>query len=142
LIINSWKNPYRTYWKVRKYFKAPKIKLYIGKWVMGIPIFEQKSWISLWCRDVIWKDKYDSPRYEFAPQINLIFFKWQIFISLHAPSKGSLDESLVNDDEYWEQILWTAYYTKSKTLKEAKETYPWTDYDTNQSSWVDKWDKL
>lgn len=34
-------NPLRTWWKARKIFKIPKLKIYCGKWKIGLPIYSK-----------------------------------------------------------------------------------------------------
>ena len=92
------------------------------------------------CCDVMWKDKYDTPRYEGPPYIwihlfglNLIFY-WVL-----------VNPELENDD-YWEQALWYLYYYKTYSqelldkpnIEKAKESWPWQNYDTKESTWNDK----
>ena len=44
----------------------------------GYPIWLTK-------RDLGWKDKFNSPRYEFSPLFSIFFFKWQFSIVWDAP---------------------------------------------------------
>jgi|GEM_PF-6784957 len=116
---------YKTYNKVRKLFIRPKLRSYIGGCAMGLPIFRPKKWIHLCYRDIMWKDKYNTPRFEFAPQWNLTLFgKWQIMFWLDA------------DDTYWEMLLWTIYYSDCNIIK-AQQTWDWIDGHTKESTWND-----
>jgi len=111
-------NPLRTWWKVRKWFKFPKPSIYFGPIVNGLPIDFPSKWVELHCYDVTWKDKYDSPRFEFEPQINLeLFKKYQLLLTFKTS----------NDDVYWETILDMVYYNKS--LKEAIARNTWENYN-------------
>ena len=111
-------NPLRTWWKVRKWFKFPKPSIYFGHIVTGLPMGFPNKWIELHCYDVTWKDKYDSPRFEFEPQINLeLFKKYQLLLTFKTS----------NDDVYWETILDIVYYNKS--LKEAIARNTWENYN-------------
>lgn len=89
------------------------------------------------CSDVMWKDKFDTPRYEGPPYIwihlfgfNLIWY-WDL---------GK------DTDDYWEQALWYLYYYNTYSqglldkpdINKAKESWPWEDYYTRQSSWNNK----
>ena len=107
-------NPFKTGWKVRKWFKFPKPSIYFGPIVSGLPYGLPDKWIELYIYDVTWKDKYNSPRFEFAPQINLdLFKKYQLLLTFQTS----------DDDIYWETILDIIYYNKS--LKEAIDTNTW-----------------
>lgn len=101
-------NPLRTWWKVRKWFRIPKPSIYFGHIISGLPCELPDKWIKLHSYDVTWKDKYDSPRFEFTPQINLeLFKKYQLLLTFQTN----------NNDVQWETILDIVYYNKS--LKDA-----------------------
>ena len=107
-------NPLRTWWKVRKWFRIPKPFIYFGPIISGLPFGLPNKWIELHSYDVTWKDKYDSPRFEFVPQINLeLFKKYQLLLTFQTN----------NNDVYWETILDIIYYNKS--LKEAINRNTW-----------------
>ena len=111
-------NPFKTWWKVRKWFKFPKPSIYFGPIVSGLPYRLPDKWIELHIYDVIWKDKYNSPSFEFTPQINLdLFKKYQLLLTFQTK----------NDYIYWETILDIIYYNKS--LKEAIDTNTWENYN-------------
>jgi len=79
-----------------------------------------------------WKDKWNFPRHEWSPAFQILFFKWQFCIFWKAPFD--------DDDKYWEMILWYANYCDYDIVK-AKETWGWIDYETQQSTWNDKYVK-
>lgn len=107
-------NPFKTWWKVRKWFKFPKPSIYFGPIVSGLPYGLPDKWIELYIYDVTWKDKYNSPRFEFTPQINLdLFKKYQLLLTFQTS----------DDYIYWETILDIIYYNKS--LKEAIDINTW-----------------
>lgn len=107
-------NPLRTWWKVRKWFRFPKPSIYFGPIIDGLPIGFPDKWIELHCYDVTWKDKYNSPRFEFVPQINLeLFKKWQLLLTFQT----------ANNDVYWETILDIVYY--NVPLQRAIEINTW-----------------
>ena len=107
-------NPLRTWWKVRKWFRIPKPSIYFGPIILGLSCGLPNKWIELHSYDVTWKDKYDSPRFEFTPQINLeLFKKYQLLLTFQTN----------NNDVYWETILDIIYYNKS--LKEAIDRNTW-----------------
>ena len=94
-------SPLRTWWKVRKWFRIPKPSIYFGPIISGLPCRLPNKWIELHSYDVTWKDKYNSPRFEFTPQINLeLFKKYQLLLTFQTN----------NNDVYWETILDIIYY--------------------------------
>ena len=76
-----------------------------------------------------WKDKYDTPRFEYAPGFYIFFFHWQ-FCMWDVSSNG-------DSDKYYEQKLWLEKYSDNDYNK-AKETWPWVDGHTKESTWDDK----
>lgn len=116
-------------------FVRPKIKLYIGSISIGTPYFLPRKAIKDTDKpgylkfvpkrfgfDIVrlgWKTKWSQFRFEWAPLISFVFFKWQIAIIISAPEQ----------DVYWESWL---YYqsetdkTKSKSERaiECQKKYP------------------
>ena len=74
-----------------------------------------------------WKDKYASPRFEWAPAFYIYFFKWQLVMWRVAPG-GSLET-----DHYYEMVLWWLNYS-DKDIVKAEETWPWRTED-GESTW-------
>lgn len=75
-----------------------------------------------------WKDKFDTPRFEWGPSRMLYFFKWQICI-FYKP------ENIVSGvSNYWEMYLWWRHYSL-QNLPLAKSTWPWRDGKTKESTW-------
>ena len=127
-----WYNfPLRSALKFSKYFRMPKWKVYCGKWAMGFPIYLLRfnKILDIYCGDVQWKDKYDTPRFIGGPYINIVLFrKWQLFIYGCCP-----DNDKKFEDQYWEMALWTFNYCNGD-IKKAKKTWPWghlTKYKDN-----------
>ncbi len=87
----------------------------------GYPIWLTK-------RDLGWKDKFNSPRYEFSPLFSIFFFKWQFSIVWDAPDG--------DNDKYYEMILHYLYYS-DKDIKKSKSSWGWVDSETKQSTWDD-----
>lgn len=77
-----------------------------------------------------YKDKYDSPRYEWSPSFHIYFFWWQFSIFLNSPDG--------DNDHYYEQILWYLKYSNKDIIK-AKETWPWVNFETKESTWNNKY---
>jgi hypothetical protein len=75
-----------------------------------------------------WKDKYDTPRFEWSPAFFILFFNWQFCIWWIAPVK--------NQDLYWEMFLWWKYYSNENIIK-AKEDWSWCNYEDKISTWDD-----
>lgn len=73
-----------------------------------------------------WKDKWESPRFEWSPAFYIYFFNWQFCMWWNSPDG--------DNDRYYEQILWFISYS-GKDMKKAEETWPWQDYKTKESSW-------
>lgn len=108
-------NPLKTIRKAKYYFKKPKLNIYIGKVIQGFPLskYSHGKILTIWCNDICWKDKYNSPRFEFTPQVNIVFFrKWQIFLEWRSTTQ-EYNGFWCIEDCYWEAILWYLYYNKS-----------------------------
>lgn len=69
-----------------------------------------------------WKDKFNSPRFEFEPTFNIFFFAWQYRIAY------GVDDA----DKYWEMYLWWKYYSDEDIVK-AEKTWPWRS--EGKSTW-------
>ena len=70
-IWNEYHNPFYIWWKCRKYFKFPNIKIHTGglTWFFGYPICKEylNKFIDFRMSALGWKDKYNSPRHEWDP---------------------------------------------------------------------------
>ena len=49
MIQKKNQNMFNTVWKARKYFKFPKLKLFIGKLSMGLPINNYNDYYNWTC---------------------------------------------------------------------------------------------
>jgi len=83
-----------------------------------------------------WKDKYESPRFEWCPQFHIFFFGLQYVAWWCAPKLEG--EKYRNDDKYYEMILWYLHYA-DKDIKKAEKTWGWTNYDTKETTWNKKY---
>ena len=123
----SLDHPY--FYKRDKFKNIPMVRR-AKDWI--VPIFGNHYWIeigwpfSIKKNELGWKDKYDSPRFEWAPAFYIFFFHWQFVMHWHSPDR--------NDDKYWEMILWWKYYA-DKNINKAKKTWPWRDGKTKKSTW-------
>ena len=111
-------NPFKTWWKVRKYFKRPKtkIKFFFGNnW--NYPYVSSK-WcgkiIDIYISDVQWKDKWNTPRHERNPIIYFsLFQKFGFCMVPYIEYYNEFGEKENGDTHYWEYILDYLYYHKS-----------------------------
>lgn len=102
-----------------KYLRCNYFKLFGYEISYGYPIYI--TWY-----DLGWKDKFETPRFEWSPAFQIYFFKWQFCIFWNAPDD--------DNDLYYEMILWYLHYSK-KDIKKAEETWGWCNYDTKKSTW-------
>ena len=137
----SISNPFKTMNKLKEVF-IPLNRMF----QYGINVYypfiycPTPAKILIRCCDLMWKDKYDTPRYEGPPYIwihlfgfNLIWW-WEI------------KKNLLETEDYWEQALWYLYYYNTYSqgllnkpdIEKARESWPWQNYETKESSWNDK----
>lgn len=130
-------NPFKTYNKIKKVFIPLKIKFRCSV----------KSWYPvLWCSkpayihilssDVMWKDKWDTPRFEVVPYFWIHLFGLNFIWYLNSSDSNY---------RYWEQALWYLYYSSYNKEKKgydpldinrAKESWPWRN-EADESTWND-----
>lgn len=120
----TFENPYKTWWKARKYFKRPRIRLHFfchgfddeKHWHYNYPYafgVEMAKILDIGMLDVMWKDKWHSPRHEQNPLIWLTLFgKVGFFITFHITYKDEIGLTADGDDSYWEYLLDYLYYDK------------------------------
>lgn len=113
-----WENPLKTYNKIKKYFKPLKSVIHVDWYKSSCAkILEINSF------DVLWKDKYDSPRHERNPIITI-----SIFNHLHIRINFTKQDESLDDMVYWEAALNWLYYKLS--LSEAvDESLGWSHYN-------------
>ena len=110
-------NPFKTWWKAREYFKRPKLRFrtFTTSWrayKRGGRILE------IDCMDVIWKDKFNSPRHEQSPHISILLFnKFGIRVDFHIDYYDEFGEIQNGDMLYWEYLLEWLYYKEKNTLR-------------------------
>lgn len=136
-------NPKRTMTKIKGIFKPLKcyFKYEKGDYAPNPILWVSKpNYIQIIIHDVLWKDKYDTPRFECSPYVWIHIFKWNWVWYWSLPLHQKHGE-----DEYWEQALWYLYYHKTISqfvidypdIKVAKESWPWQDMKGN-STWTDE----
>ena len=132
-------NPLRTYWKVKKYFKPMTLHWYIGSKLMSpLPPYGYCAKIlDIYSTDVIWKDKYNTPRHEYDPCISITLFnKWCI---------GCYWKFELNNQDYsmqyWESILDYLYYDYTNPIK-AVDNNIWENCITKERTPVREFLKL
>lgn len=131
-----FKNPLKVWWKVRKLFKFPKIKLFYGnvdKVSTGYIFsdwFNRNSDFYLHCSDVYYKWKFDDICFECPPYITLVLFKkWKISIIFNGP--------IEDYHTYWDAIL-TCLYIDNKDIRKTKQEYAWVRYVKTEDGDYDK----
>lgn len=122
-------NPLRTYNKIKLYFKSIKGFFYFGK-QRKVPLTFWNPNFLITSSDVMWKDKFHSPRFEESPYFLINLFGYSI---------GYIWK-FEDEDEYWEQALWYLYYANGD-IDKAKETWPWVNMD-KKSTWSDEFLKM
>lgn len=103
-------NPFRSWWKVRKYFKRPKLSFHVFSHpVYNCPYATYNTIgkiLDISTVDVGWKTKYDDIRFERSPYIWVCFFKrFGFSINFHFYYKDEFNEKQQFDDGYWEYLL-------------------------------------
>jgi len=73
-----------------------------------------------------WKDKYNTPRYEWSPQFHIYMFGFQFTIFWDSPDD--------DNDRYYEMVLHYLFYA-DKDLKKARDMWTWIDGDTKKTTW-------
>ena len=96
----------------------PKIRFSKYGWMFMFPINTNKTGkiFDIYGFDLMWKDKYNTPRYEYFPYIAITFFKkWQIGISFIIDTSNiPKDKWESTQDYWWEKYLQKKYYGKTK----------------------------
>lgn len=95
--------------------------------VFGNYYYIQIGWPIMFSKtDLGWKDKFESPRFEWGPSFIIFFFGLQFCIFWKAP--------IEDEDRYWEMVLWYNNYADQDIVK-ASSTWGWVDYETKLSTW-------
>lgn len=113
-----FENPLKTYNVIKKYFRRIKPRFQCSWYKSNkAKILEINSY------DLMWKDKWNSPRHEFNPRIFIsIFNRLHIFVDL------TLGEDSMTDMVYWEAALYWLYYHRSLS-KAVQLSTGWSDFN-------------
>ena len=130
-------NPFKMMKKLRGIFKP--LKKYFRctfKEFDYYPVLwcSKPAFIHIISQDVMWKDKYDDPRFEVVPYIWIHI--WKMNLVLYWDTKDH------DSEDYWEQALWYLYYYHrymyhKPDINKARENWPWKYSSTNKSTWND-----
>ena len=133
-------NPFKTWWKARKYFKRPSFKCYFGLLKYSFPYANRDyigKIIDISIQDVMWKDKYNSPRHERNPYVWICLFRlfrFEISTRINALTETGKVED--RSTFYWEYLLDYLYYSKSLKINQCWEysskVYHYTKYYSNR----------
>ena len=133
-------NPFKTWWKARKYFKRPSIKCHFGLLKYSFPYANRDyigKIIDISIQDVMWKDKYNSPRHERNPYVWICLFRLFRF-EISTRINDITETGKVEDRStfYWEYLLDYLYYSKSLKINQCWEytskVYTRTKYYSNR----------
>ena len=136
-------NPFKTMNKLKGVFKPLKMKFWFGN-PFYVPLMfagTHGKLFDLRVQDVMWKDKFDTPRFEECPFIRISLFNKFCFLWYWT------FENQMEDNDYWEQALWYLYYYNTTScgrlskpdIQAAIESWPWENWDTEESSWNNKY---
>lgn len=136
----NWPLAYINKFCKKGYFHKPTRKIYIGS-LYELPctysLCRQRWWVQINVSNIWWKDKFNTPRFECNPYFTITFFKkWCISIYWTYPEflKEKYPNEKFNEDGFWEQALWTYFYSNGD-LEKAIKTWPWKNMDTKKSTW-------
>lgn len=91
--------------------------------------------LSIVIQDLEWKDKWKTPRHEENPFISIGLFN-KFFFNWEWKFPKNVEERWIDNDDYWEQVLWWLYYC-DKNISKARNTWPWRN-ENDESTWNDK----
>ena len=146
-IYLSISNPKKTMNKLKGIFKP--LKCYF-KFSVRTPYpvlwVSEPAYIHIMSSDVYWKDKDDTPRFEYLPYIWIHIYKWNFVWYWDLPDGIGYNPKVDCIEDYWEQVLWYLYFTNTisqgllnkPNIEKAKESWPWIDYKTKKSTWNNK----
>lgn len=133
-------NPFKTMNKLKGVFIPLKCNFKWNiKYYNWFPLIwcSKPAFIHIMSVDVGWKDKFDTPRYEYPPAIWIHIWKMNLIWYWDLSNEKYMDD-------YWEMALWYLYYYSDYKMKtpdiiEAEKHWPWSDYKTKESTWNKKY---
>lgn len=124
-------NPLKTWWKARKYFKFPNISI---KSAFRFEKSKLGKILNIECWDLMWKDKFRSPRHEINPHIYIDIFSFiHIYIEFTKTYLNEFGEKSNGDTMYWEYMLSYLYY------KNNLKGYSTWQTDSKLYKYIDKY---
>lgn len=116
------KHPLYTWWKARKFFKFPDVKIKFSI-CRNKCHFTNSRILSFTCKDVNWKWKYRNISVEDNPKIIISLFNIFHFSMTFKKKYGMFDESYI----YWETMLYYLY-NNTHSLYDACVSNVWFRY--------------
>lgn len=123
--FNKWvniciENPLKTWKQAKEYFVKPKSKIHFFKNpIYNCPYMNLKRIariIDIYSSDVMWKEKYCTPRHERSPFVWVCFFrKFGFSINWNVYYRDEFNQIQKGDVYYWEYLLDYLYFNKSLT---------------------------
>lgn len=120
---NFWKD----YFDIRKYMSNIAFKIYAFKIDRLSRKHVNASILAIYSHGILWKSKYDTPRFEHCPCIEIILFSKFKIIFFYTYKRSNLL------DDFFEQYLWIKYYCDND-IQKAVDTWQW--YSDNKSTWM------
>jgi len=117
-----------------KKFKNLPMSRRCKDWIFSL--FGNYYWLSVGypicfkTNDLAWKDKFNSPRFEWSPAFYIFFFEWQFCIWWNAPDG--------NNHLYYEMYTWYKYYCDGD-IEKAEKSWIWQNTETKLSTWNNKY---
>lgn len=119
--------------KLSYYSNAPMVRR-SKHWL--VKIFNQAYYVAIgwpvyiYWHGLGWKDKFESPRFEWTPGFYIFFFRWQFCIWWVAPDG--------DNDRYYEMILRYLFYN-NRDLDKVEKNWGWKIKVGDE--WISTWTK-
>lgn len=114
---NQYRNPFYVWWKCKKYFKRPKCHFIYGKDIWFFGLYLNKKFynpiVHFRMSALGWKWKYDEPRHEWDPFIQICFFRKYHLIWVFNWIKKDDKQSSIRSMATWEAMLTYLYCNKN-----------------------------
>lgn len=98
------------------------------------PFYTLPIWLSFFIFnfDLVWKTKWDEYRFEFPPQLSIVFFGWSLNFWLVPPEckyPDYINNAFTTADDYWESMLWYIDYKHKFPERNRKLSGQWRGDD-------------